>query len=288
MIIIGPLSQGVRLLFTISFSVPSQYTTEVGNAIITDTLPTGLSLYTDTSTKNSVTIDGLPVSDGVSFSKAAVATCIINSSKLTADSEIVVTFDTIISSSGLARNTSIENKSALTFSASSKFVSTGGTVVFQVTGIDDISYVSPDHAPFNHNSDIAIALEFTASLNTDTYNYHIGSDFGNNMTFDKTLADAVTINYNKGGVISPVQRVTITDPASAGSNRYIINFPNDPDIESSVITVVIKAKTNYEAVAPESITYKYDLSIGGAIGEIKTQLIPVSIEVPLIKNVIDI
>lgn len=288
MIIIGPLTMGVRLLFTISFTVPDQYTTAMGDAILTDSLPTGLSLYTETDSRNSVTINGVKVTDGITFTKSTVSTCIISAAKLTKSVPVVVTFDTIISSLGLARDKDIENKSSLTFSASSKFVSTGGSVKFQITGKDDIYYLSPDHAPFSTDTDIILKLEFTAAANTGEYNYHVSSDFGSNITFDKTASDALNITYENGETITPVQGITITDPTIAGSNLYVFNFPNAAGLESKVVTVVIKAKTNYPSTAPENITYKFDVTIGGAVEELKTQLIPVSIEVPLTKDIMDI
>lgn len=282
--ILGPIENGVRLLFTISFTVPTNYIASDGNAVITDTLPNGLSLYLNnapliTDSNNSVKVNDVAVTTGITFSGTTTPVCTITAGNFAAGDNVLVTFDAKISDQNvITADTNITNSSLVSFSLADagKYNSTGGSLDVQLTGTNNLNLLSPLAISVNLlPTDEEFEYSFTASSNPGTFNYFITDDFGQNLDLKFNGTDPVVSAYYGG---NPANAITVTTtPSTSGDQTYTFSFANDAAFLGQVITLKYTATTKNLLSTSVSLIDKLNYSIGGAIGVEKSFTVTITI-----------
>lgn len=269
MAVLGPLENNVRIVFTISFRVPAQYRKEDGDAIIIDTLPQGLFLYSGSDKLSSVSINNIVLTSGFEFGGASTAICTISSTVLSANSNILITLDTYIANKSLiTENTDIVNSSVMSFknAADNKYQSTVGSVNYQLTGIDDFRLDSPEEIYYGEGEE-SLNYMFTAPDSDDeTTFYYIKIDLGNN--FDFIFTDVVPMVYAYYGYFIPIETINV-QPCEPNHQFYTLKIRHSKLYKNQDINIFLDVKT--KNLEPDTrITIKGALSIGSTIGIKKT------------------
>ena len=266
---LGPLENNVRIIFTISFRVPTQYKTEDGDAIIIDTLPDGLSLYNGSDKLSSVSINNIVLTSGFEFGGTSTAICTISNTVLSANSNILITLDTYIANKSLiTANTDIINSSVMSFknAADNKYQSTVGSVNFQLTGIDDIVLDSPEEIYYGEGEE-SLNYMFTAPDSDDeTTCYYIRIDLGNNFDFIFTdIIPSISAYY---GYFEPIKAINV-QPCEPNHQFYTFKIRHSKLYKNQDINIFLDVKI--KNLEPDTtITTKAALSFGSAIGIQKT------------------
>lgn len=276
MAILGPLAVGTRIQFNINFTIPADYDATKGDAVITDTLPEGLSLYlnngtTITDDKNAVTVNSAPLTRDNGYTIAAVGqtvTITVAAASLTATQPLVATIDTVVTAAAGTAETTLTNTAILAIGTA--YVSTAdATAEFTLTPLGNTPAI-PDAAPINRADDVPVTLPLSfqaaAPTATDNFNYYV------DIPYPTYLAQNGTITAFYGDTAgNETTSITVT-PTATG-----ISFPST-GLSGKFIKVNIPVKTQNvtgtTAVTLPEITGTYDVSVGGVQGLSGTYTIP--------------
>lgn len=292
--ILGPLVNGLRIRFKVDFDMPADVT-NLSEISITDTLPNGISWYSTTNAdhKNAMEIGTTPLILGTDYTISEVSPDVIFTltaagiAKLAASSTLAAYIDTYISDASL-----IDKTVGATNTASAQYKDNGTLnqgEISEVINIEGspISYVSPDYAPKDPNQQLMIELAFKAGSSIDpSLKYIVTADLGTNLVLDPDAQNKITAMYeDEDSSTGPIHDLTYTNDGSV----YTITIPNTAGyLANKDITLWIKTKPVYGSTVPQTIDFKYNLTLGQASADLITKQIIVSGTFTLRKSVITI
>lgn len=291
--ILGPLVNGLRIRFKVDFDMPADVT-NLSEISITDTLPNGISWYSTTNAdhKNAMEIGTTPLILGTDYTVSEISPNVIFTltaagiAKLAASSTLAAYIDTYISDASL-----IDKTVGATNTASAQYKDNGTLnqgEISEVINIEGspISYVSPDYAPKDPTQQLQIELAFKAGISTDpALNYVVTADLGANLQLDPDAQNKITGMYDDGAGHTGPLELTYTNTGSV----YTITMPNTIGyLANKDITLWIKTKPVYGTPVPQTIDFKYNLTLGQASADLITKQIIVSGTFTLRKSVITI
>lgn len=301
MIVLGPLAVGTRLQFTISFTIPADYTINMGAAVIKDTLPNELSPYINaagetpiTDDKNAVTINGIALDRNAAIpeftiSAAGQEVSITIPADVLAISGypgklLVATIDTVLNNS-IPAVASLDLTNTASVSIGSYYKDSGNvSAAFTLVPLGDsnqTSYVlDPTSVDRADNKQIKIIIYFKASefpKESADFNYYISEPLSNYLS-PSTLTVLPKYGDNPGATGNGSQFSADISQLYISFSNSVVNMPETvpptTDITGKYISITMFIRTrNLADTTPEEVSEiksSYTVSIGGA------QAVPIS------------
>lgn len=294
--ILGPLVNGLRILFKIDFDVTNH--PDLMYMEIFDKLPSGLAWYSEENndSRNALIINNVPLNKTDYYinygSDYDFFFVILDTRKISANDHVSAYIDTYVNDASLINQlTNVMNQAEVVIRQldnllhvqTSHYGSYNEAISFNG---NDISYIGPHYISIDTTKPFTPTLAFTAGKSTDqALNYTIKADLGVNLDIDSSLPvkEQITAMYDdKKGHTGPIPELTFTNNGSI----YTIAIPIDDFLAQKEITIAINTKLDYDTVIPSFINFKYKLTIGMADMEYKLEEIPIRNIITINKSVV--